>query len=128
MMRSVFMRCGKWLTVLALVLGIGGHWFLLQSAAWVGMAVTYSKSEPVSVALEKTFGGKFPCQLCKFVKEGKASEKKRDIPKFDPKLEFTFDAGTCGLFPPRPFRHFTPQSQRADVFAEAPLPPPPRAA
>jgi len=124
----VFVRCGKWFVVLALVGMIGGHWTLLQSAAWVRMAVNFSKQDSVSIALEKTFDGQHPCNLCKLVRAGKAAEKKQDLQKLEAKLDFHFIAGTCGLFPPRPFRHFTLQSERADNRVLAPPLPPPRAA
>ena len=92
------------------------------------MAVRYSQHEPVRVALQKTFDGKHPCQLCRMVKAGKAAEQKQELQKLELKLEFLPVAGTCGLFPPRPFRHFTPQSEPAVALAHAPPPPPPRAA
>ena len=114
--------------VLALVGMIGGHWALLQSAAWLGMAVNYSKHESVGVALEKTFDGKHPCKLCKLVRAGKASEKKHDLQKLEIKFDFLPVAGTCGLFPPRPFRHFIPMMECADLRADAPLLRPPRLA
>ena len=124
----MFRRAGKWLTVCALVVLIGGHWFALQSAAWLGMAVNFSKTESVSVALQKTFDGQHPCKLCKIVKAGKASEKQQDLQKLEGKMDFQLVAGSCGLFPPRPIRHFTPVSERASVLVHAPLLPPPRAA
>ena len=124
----MFVRVGKWLVVLALVVTTGWHWFLLQSAAWVGMAVSYSQVDSFTTALKKTFDGDHPCNLCKMVKAGKASEKKRDLQRLDVKFEFTFAAGSSGLFPPRPIRHFIPQAERADARADAPLPPPPRLA
>jgi hypothetical protein len=124
----VLLRGGKWLTVCALVVLIGGHWFALQSAAWVSMAVKFSRTDTVSVALQKTFDGKHACQLCKIVKAGKASEKKQDLQKLEGKIDFQLVAGSCGLFPPRPIRHFTPRSERADASRAAPPLPPPRAA
>lgn len=124
----MLLRGGKWLTVCALVVLIGGHWFALQSAAWLGMAVNFSKTESVSVALQKTFDGKHACKLCKIVKAGKAAEKKQDLQKLEAKIDFQLVAGSCGLFPPRPIRHFTPQSESAAFFSLAPPLPPPRAA
>jgi hypothetical protein len=124
----VLLRGGKWLTVCALVVLIGGHWFALQSAAWFGMAVNFSKTETVSVALQKTFDGKHACKLCKIVKAGKAAEKKQDLQKLEAKIDFQLVARSCGLFPPRPIRHFTPVSEQADGLVSTPLPPPPRAA
>jgi hypothetical protein len=77
----------KWLVVLALVLSIGGHWAFMQSVAWVGMAVTYSKHASLSQALEKTFDGHHLCKLCKVVRAGKkaegSSELKTELKKFD---------------------------------------------
>src|SRR6478609_8121965 len=83
----VLIRLHKCLVVLALVLSIGGHWAFLQSVAWVGMAVTYSKDASLSQALEKTFDGKHLCKLCKIVRAGKKAEDSReskiDLKKFD---------------------------------------------
>jgi hypothetical protein len=124
---GVFARLSKWFTVLALVMVIGGHWALLQSAAWLGMVVSFSQTDSVSVALEKTFDGQHPCPVCKLVKAGQASEKKQDLQKLETKLDFLTDAGSCALFPPRPIRHFTPASECADASRAAPLLPPPRA-
>src|SRR6266576_3215000 len=93
-----FTRWSKWLVVLALVVVTGGHWALLQSVAWVGMTVRYAKCDSFEVALQKTFDGRHPCKLCKLVKQGKASEQKRDLQKLEAKLDFHHIAGTCGLF------------------------------
>jgi hypothetical protein len=125
---TVFARLSKWSVVVALVLVIGGHWAALQSAAWVGMAVSFARTDTLSVSLQKTFDGQHPCKLCKIVKAGKAAEKKQDLLKLEAKLDFQLVAGSCGLFPPRPIRHFTPQSERADSLSPAPPLPPPRAA
>jgi hypothetical protein len=125
---GVLGRWSKWLVVLSLVLVTGGHWVLLQSAAWVGMTVSFAQEETVSVALEKTFSGENPCPVCKFVKAGKEAEKKHDSQKLETKLDFHWLAGTRGLFPPRPFRHFTIESQRVASSGQAPLLPPPRLA
>lgn len=126
--RPVLLRLGKWLVVLSLVGMIGGHWALLQSAAWVRMTAKFSKHEPVAVALEKTFSGKFPCQLCKLVKEGKATEKKQDLQKLEAKFEFTADAGSRWFFPPRPIRHFIPESKPIVWLSQTPPTPPPEPA
>jgi hypothetical protein len=124
----VLLRCGKWLTVCALVVLIGGHWFVLQSAAWVSMAVNFSKTDSVSVALQKTFDGKHACKLCKIVKAGQASEKKQDLQKLEAKVDFQLAAGSSGLFPPRPIRHFTPFLAGPELCAPAPALPPPKVA
>lgn len=125
---GVFARLSKWSVVVALVLVIGGHWAALQSAAWVGMAVSFARTDTFSVSLQKTFDGQHPCKLCKIVKAGKAAEKKRDLQKLEVKIDFQLVAGSCGLFPPRPIRHFAPVFEQADGLVSTPRPPPPRAA
>jgi hypothetical protein len=122
----VFVRWSKWFVVLALVIATGGHWALLQSAAWVGMAVSFSRTDTVAVAFEKTFGGNHPCELCKLVKQGKAAEQKREMQKLETKFDFFAMASTCSLFPPKPFRHFAPSTECAVTRADQPVPPPPR--
>ena len=59
------------------MISIGAQWAVLQSAAWVGMAVSYSiKAGSVTEGLSETFDGEHPCPMCKLVAEGKSSEKK----------------------------------------------------
>jgi hypothetical protein len=79
---------GKRFVVLALVLVTGGHWALLQSIAWVGMAVSYSHDSTLKEALVKTFDGQHPCKLCRAVEEGKKSERKQAPQKPIIKLDF----------------------------------------
>jgi hypothetical protein len=75
---AMLKQFGKWLVIAALIAMVGGHWAILQTAAWVGMAVSYSKTECIGKALVKTFDGKHPCKLCKLVSAGKQSEKKSE--------------------------------------------------
>ena len=102
----MLLRLHKWVVVVALVTLIGGHWAILQSAAWAGMIFNYSHRSTVSEAIDKTFSGKFPCKLCKIVRAGKAAEKKQEMVKLEIKFEFSFVVGTAWLFPPRPCRQF----------------------
>ncbi len=70
-------RFARYLLIAALMVSIGAQWAVLQSAAWVGMAVSYSIHEgSVSEGLSKTFDGQHPCALCDVVTKGKGSEKK----------------------------------------------------
>ncbi len=112
--------------VFVLVLAIGGHWVLLQSAAWVGMAVNFSKTDSLSVTLQKTFNGKHPCRVCKLVKDGKAAEKKEQQQKLGTKIDFHLLPGSSRLIPPSPARHLAPTASHAMARAEVPLLPPPR--
>lgn len=112
--------------VLSLVFVIGAHWALLQTVAWVGMAVNFSQTESFATALQKTFNGQHPCPLCKLVKAGQTSEKKQPLQKLEAKFDFHLLAGTCALFPPRPSRPFMAMTECAPARADAPLRPPPR--
>lgn len=102
------MRAGlKLLSVLLLVLSLGLHWAVLQTVAWAGMLVAYSKDATASEAISKTFDGQHPCPLCKAIEQGRQQEKKQDQKtlkpsgKFDPgilcqTLQFDF----CTRFEP----------------------------
>lgn len=107
---------------------IGGHWALLQGAAWAGMLVTYSKDATLTQAWAKTFDGQHPCKLCKAVRAGKAAEKKQQMVKVEVKFEFSFVAETAWLFPPRLCPPRASLAVHGESRFEAPLLPPPRAA
>ena len=64
--------------MLGLVLTLGLHWTVLQSAAWVGMVVAYSKNASLGEALEKTFDGAHPCPLCKIVESGSKTDDENE--------------------------------------------------
>lgn len=58
------------LLVAALMVSIGLHWAVVQSVAWVGMAVSYSlKTGSVVQGLSDTFDGEHACPLCHAVEE-----------------------------------------------------------
>mgnify|MGYP003608492431 FL=1 len=54
----------------------GGHWAVLQTVAWTGMVIEYSKDSPVAAALIKTFSGKAPCKMCHTIEAGKEKESR----------------------------------------------------
>ena len=62
---------------LALFLLAGGHWAILQTGAWTGMIVAYTKDGNVSTAISRTFDGKHPCALCCAVRDGRKQEEKK---------------------------------------------------
>ena len=66
------------LTALLLVLILGLHWALLQSVAWMGMIVTYSRDASFTGAISKTFDGEHPCKMCKVIKQARADEKQKE--------------------------------------------------
>ena len=123
---AVLVKLSKWLLVAMLTFSFGMHWAILQSVAWVGMAVTYSQEASVTEALAKTFDGRHPCKLCKFVAENQKSEKKPDAQKMEIKFD-PFCASTQIFF-------ISPLSIQPQVHVpgllvvrnEAPPRPPPR--
>ena len=54
----------------------GGHWAVLQSVAWAGMVVEYSKNSGLGAAVSKTFSGKAPCKMCRAIEAGKQKESR----------------------------------------------------
>ncbi|MGA7214288.1 MAG: hypothetical protein WBX20_08790 [Terrimicrobiaceae bacterium] len=64
------------LTCLAFFSLAGGHWFVLQTIAWVQMVREYSRSAPILEAVEKTFSGDYPCTMCTRIAEGQQNEEK----------------------------------------------------
>ena len=61
-MRTRFLQS---LLALLLITMIGGHWALLQSVAWVGMAVRFSQDTTLADALRKTFDGEIGRASCR---------------------------------------------------------------
>jgi len=71
-----------------MIISIGGQWTLLQTVAWMGMLVDYSRDNSVKEAICKTFDGKHPCCLCKAITAGKKTEQKKNLSFKQQKLEF----------------------------------------
>ena len=80
-------RVYQWLVICAIVLSVGGHWFVLQSLAWSGMILSYSRNSSFIEALQKTFDGRHPCKLCHAVKSGRAAEHQQPRSKIDTQLD-----------------------------------------
>ena len=106
---------------------LGGHWAVLQTVAWVGMAIDYAQTESLGTALDKTFSGEHPCDLCQVVTRGVNEEKKHDAANVLVKLEAVL-APAVQLPPPRAAA-WTYSFVIAPVAARdlAPTPPPPLA-
>jgi hypothetical protein len=120
-------RLCKSVVAILLIFSIGGHWAILQSLAWVSMVVQYSQEAPIEVAVSKTFDGKHPCNICKLVKHGRDSEKKRETINQKSKLDFWIPTRALALTLPAVDQNFT---SAPELFfharAEAPPIPPPR--
>lgn len=70
-------QAARILLVAALMISIGLHWAVLQSAAWAGMIVRYSVQEgSLITGLSQTFDNEHPCPLCCAVRQGTQTEPK----------------------------------------------------
>jgi hypothetical protein len=119
-------RLFQFSVVAVLIIAVGGHWAVLQSVAWVSMAVTYSQTDSLEIALKKTFGGQHPCKLCIAVKEGKQEEQKQPVLKIETKLDIVCLQAIAYVHPALPFTLLSPSSDVAHPRTEAPPVPPPR--
>lgn len=114
-------------------LSVGLHWSALQVVGWVSMAVEFSRTSTVTTALEMTFDGKHPCELCKLVQSiGPLSESEKQSPP-ESKAEIKLLAAAIWENPliwlSRLFSltSFPDESQLASLARERPPVPPPRA-
>jgi hypothetical protein len=98
-MPNWLLRAGKMILVLTLVVSLGGHHALLQTIAWGNMFVTFSSQDSFSEAVEKTFDGKHPCELCKVVEKSKESEERKPLLKAEMKMEIALPAPVRVPFP-----------------------------
>ena len=109
---------------------IGAQWAVLQSAAWVGMAVSYSlKERSVTQGLSQTFDGRHPCALCKVVTKSKQTEKK-DPTENIAKLKLDLFCNAQVIFATVPVGNRFPhaENQEGSTRLFAPPVPPPRGA
>jgi hypothetical protein len=120
-------RLSQILVVAALVVSIGLHWAVLQSAAWVGMAVAYSVEKgSLSEGLSDTFDGNHPCRLCKAVDEGKNDNDKSGEKSPIKKLEVLI-VRRISLIPPNGFSiQYASLDERPVLRESVPLRAPPR--
>jgi hypothetical protein len=121
-------RFARLIAMLAAVQILGGHWLLLQSAAWVGMVMDFSRKDSLPVAIEKAFDGEHPCYLCKSVSKGRGEEQKQQVAK----LPTHFEAVLTGQFVlPQPSEaawNYPTLSRKVSARTLAPPTPPPLAA
>jgi len=98
-------QLARTLLIATLVFSIGLHWVVLQSAAWVGMLITYSVQQgSLLTGISQTFDNEHPCPLCCAVKKGTRSEK-NDTRQVDQKkkIDLTLPvASSVRLSPPAP--------------------------
>jgi hypothetical protein len=112
---------------LALFLLAGGHWAILQTGAWMGMIVAYTKDGNVSTAISQTFDGKHPCAVCCAVQDGRKQEEKK-APGLQLELKKDFIVRSFRFEVVRDFswrEYWRYDRDRASTMLE-PLIPPPR--
>jgi hypothetical protein len=77
----------RFTTVPVLVCSLGLHWAVLQTVAWTGMMISYSRQASFTEAVSKTFDGKHPCSLCQAIQKGRAAEKNQEQVQLISKLD-----------------------------------------
>ncbi len=122
-------RAARILLIAALMVSIGLHWIVLQSAAWAGMMVRYSLQEgSILTGISQTFDALHPCSMCGVVKQGTQSEQKDpQAPVAKKKLDLAVTALTRIVFtPPAPVAFPAPSDMDESMRREKPPSPPPR--
>ena len=119
-------RLGYPLIFLAMFSIAGGHWAVLQSVAWAGMVVEYSKASSVGAALVKTFSGEAPCDMCRTIEAGKQQERQLPMTaKADKKFDGFLVREPMGAPRPPEGRFSYPPAAAASVLARTSAPPSP---
>ncbi|WP_461783761.1 hypothetical protein [Prosthecobacter sp.] len=121
----------RWIMVLGLMVSIGLHTVVIQSAAWAGMLVSYSLEKgSVAQGVSETFDGAHPCPLCKLAKstEGTPADEKQ-APKADGKLKLHLIADAASnivISAPPPSVYPVRAEAKLHVLSHTPDTPPPR--
>ncbi len=106
------------LALIALLQLLGGHWVVLQTAAWVGMTLDFSKQSSLASAISKTLDGQHPCKMCETVKQGQSKDQKiefsKNLLKTEAVLAKTFFVPVPPLSDARPLSGFCIWSIRRD--------------
>jgi len=77
------------MSLLVLVLGL--HWALLQTAAWTRMLVDFSASMPLREAFSRTFDGRHPCRICLAIQKARQAEERSAPTIRESRLRWEFD-------------------------------------
>ena len=127
------LAAARLMMVLGLMVSIGLHTVVIQSAAWAGMLVSYSVEKgSVVQAVSETFDGEHPCPLCQLAKKTEsAPADNQQAPKADSKIKLHLiaDAVPAIVISAPPAQVFPVRAEvRAFVLSESPDTPPPRRA
>jgi hypothetical protein len=113
--------------VLSLCAAIGLHWAALQSIAWAGMLLNYSRTGSVASAVARTFDGRHPCPLCKAIGKGEQDGKKQDL-QVGGKIDMDYPRQAALGVPPMHDVSWPAFARERSGFSPEPSVPPPRAA
>ena len=123
-----FPRISRLIVVLALLVSIGGHWALFQSVAWTRMIVERTAGQSFGQAVQTTFSGEHPCDLCKRISEGKQSEQMPEKIPMGGKVDMLCERRVIAIVPPSEPMIFPSAPTEGTSRSERPPVPPPRAA
>jgi hypothetical protein len=124
----LFRSIARGLLVAGLIMAIGLQWMLVQSAGWASMLVRYSQEGSLMQAVEMTFDGEHPCELCKLAARGVQEDQKKDSAAHELiKLVMDrFDSEEFRLFSTYTSLRFEGVNLRGMIRAAVPLGQPPR--
>ena len=125
---AFFPRLSRLIVVLALLVSIGGHWAFLQSVAWTRMIVERTGGQSFSQAVQTTFDGEHPCDLCKRISDGKQGERQPEKSPPSLKADLLCERRIIAIAPPSVPMIFPSSPAVGTPRAECPPVPPPRAA
>ena len=112
--------------VLSLCAAVGLHWAALQSIAWAGMLLDYSRSGSVASAFEKTFDGQHPCPLCNAIHKAQQGRNKQEF-QLSAKIDMDYPPQRALLIPPMRDFSWLAFAPAGSGFSPEPSVPPPRA-
>ncbi|MEK7953251.1 hypothetical protein [Luteolibacter soli] len=114
---------------------VGGEYALVQTYAWAGMLVSYSKEDGLIKGAKETFSGEKPCALCCKIADAKKSDsdgKSKELP-VSPTVKLLKEmlpSSPLALSPPQfteaPKVMFPGMNLPVEEGASAPPVPPPR--
>lgn len=120
-------KLARLLMVVAIVSASGGHWAVVQSVAWTRMLVEDASGSSLAQAIQKTFDGQHPCDLCKSIASAKAKEKRQTFGASDAaKLLLFFQPSAVTILRYQPTAWQAVRSDAVGQWREAPEAPPPR--
>lgn len=123
--RTALLRLGQVLSLAALLATCGGHWVVLQSFAWARMLVTNVESSSLSVAVERTFDGNHPCEICKSIASAKGKETKQQRTVVASKLILFCEEARVTVHPSRDGQEMESGQNEAAARSVEPLERPP---